>query len=147
MLRDWQISGTTTAYTGPPFTPKVANYDITTGGAARPNRIAKGAFANPMPDQWFDRTAFPVVPLGAFQFGESGRNILDGPGTFSLNAGLSRRFRFGETRAAQFRCEAFNLTNHTNFGLPQTDVDVLNGATISSAKAPRQMQMAVRVEF
>ncbi len=39
-LREWQLSGTTTAYTGPPFTPKVANYDITTGGAARPDRIA-----------------------------------------------------------------------------------------------------------
>jgi hypothetical protein len=147
LLRDWQVSGTTTAYTGPPFTPKVANYSITTGGAARPNRIAAGTLANPTVDQWFDRTAFPVVPLGAFQFGTSGRNILDGPGTFSLNAGLSRRFRFGETRAVQFRCEAFNLTNHTNLGLPQTDVDVLNGATISTAKSPRQMQMGLRVEF
>jgi hypothetical protein len=80
-------------------------------------------------------------------FGTSGRNILDGPGTFSLNVGLSRRFRFGETRAIQFRGEAFNLTNHTNLGLPQTQVDVLNGATISTAKAPRQLQMGLRVEF
>jgi hypothetical protein len=147
LLRDWQVSGTTTAYTGPPFTPKVANYDITTGGAARPNRIGKGALDNPTPDQWFDRTAFPVVPVGAFQFGTAGRNILDGPGTFNLNAGLSRRVRFAETRAVQFRCEAFNLTNHTNLGLPQTQVDVLNGATISTAKTPRQMQMGLRVEF
>ena len=146
-LRDWQLSGTTTAYTGPPFTPKVANYDITTGGAARPNRIASGILADPTPDQWFNRSAFPTVPVGAFQFGTSGRNILDGPGSFSLNAGLSRRFRFTETKALQFRCEAFNLTNRTSFGLPQTNVDVLNGATISTAKAPRQMQMGLRLEF
>ena len=66
---------------------------------------------------------------------------------FSLNVGVSRRFRFGETRAVQFRCESFNLTNRTNFGLPQTHVDVLNGATISTAKSPRQMQVALRVEF
>jgi hypothetical protein len=46
VLRDWQLSGTATAYTGPPFTPKVANYDITTGGAARPNRVAKGTLAD-----------------------------------------------------------------------------------------------------
>jgi hypothetical protein len=147
LLRDWQLSGTTTAYTGPPFTSKVANFDITTGGAARPNRIANGSLPDPTPDQWFNRTAFPPVPLGAFQFGTSGRNILDAPGTFSLNAGLSRRFRFSEVRALQFRCEAFNLTNHTSFGLPQTQVDVLNGATISSAKSPRQMQLALRLEF
>jgi hypothetical protein len=98
-------------------------------------------------DQRFDRTAFPPVPLKPFQFGNSGRNILDGPGTFSLNVGLSRRFRFAETRAFQFRCESFNLTNHTNLGLPQTDVDVLSGASISTAKAPRQMQMGLRREF
>jgi hypothetical protein len=147
LLRDWQVAGTSTAYTGPPYTPKVANFDITTGGAGRPDRIAKGTLPNPSPDQWFDRTAFPVVPLGAFRYGDSGRNILDGPGTFSLNTSLSRRFRLGEQRAVQFRWEAFNVTNHTSLGLPQTQVDVLNGATISSAKAPRQMQLALRVEF
>ena len=147
LLRGWQLSGTTTAYTGPPFTPKVANFDITTGGAGRPNRIAKGTLPYPSPDQWFDRTAFPVVPVGAFQYGNSGRNVLDGPGTFALNTSLSRRFRLAETKAVQIRWESFNITNHTSLGLPQTQVDVLNGATISSAKAPRQMQFALRLEF
>jgi outer membrane receptor protein involved in Fe transport len=146
-LRDWQISGTTTAYTGPPFTPKVANFDATTGGAARPDRIAKGTLPDPSPDQWFDRTAFPPVPVGAFHFGDSGRNILDGPGTFALNVGLSRRFRLDEMRALQFRGESFNLTNRVSFGLPQTDVDVLNGATISSAKTARVFQLGLRFEF
>jgi hypothetical protein len=72
---------------------------------------------------------------------------LDGPGTFALNTSLSRRFRLAETKAVQFRWESFNITNHTSLGLPQTQVDVLNGATISSAKAPRQMQFALRLEF
>ncbi len=147
VLRDWQISGTPTLYSGTPFTPKVANYDVTTGGAARPDRIAKGALSNPTPDRWFDRTAFPPVPVGGFHFGGSGRNILDGPGTISLNTAVSRRFRFSESRALQFRWEAFNLTNRPNFLLPQTQVDVLNGATISQAKAPRLMQLALRLEF
>jgi Carboxypeptidase regulatory-like domain/TonB-dependent Receptor Plug Domain/TonB dependent receptor len=147
LLRNWQISGTATAYTGPPITPKVANYDVTTGGAARPDRIATGTLADPTPDQWFDRTAFPPVPVGAFHFGSSGRNILDGPGTASLNASLSRRFRFSESRALQFRWESFNLINRANFNLPQTQVDVISGATISAAKAPRQMQLGLRLEF
>jgi hypothetical protein len=125
----------------------VANYDVTTGGAARPDRIAKGTLPNPTPDQWFDRTAFPVVPVGAFHFGSSGRNILDGPGTFSLNVGLSRRFRFSESKALQFRCESFNVTNRTSFNLPTPQVDVLNGASISAAKSPRQMQLGMRLEF
>jgi hypothetical protein len=147
LLRNWQISGTTTAYTGPPITPKVANFDVTTGGAARPDRIATGTLPNPTPDQWFDRTAFPPVPVGAFHFGNSGRNILDGPGTVSLNSSLSRRFRLSESRALQFRWESFNLINRANFNLPQTQVDVISGATISAAKAPRQMQLGLRLEF
>ena len=147
VLRDWQISGAATAYTGLPFTPQVANYDITVGGAARPNRIGSGKLADPTPDQWFDRTAFPVVPVGAFQYGTSGRNIIDGPGTFVLNVGLSRRYRFTEIKALQFRCESFNLTNRANFGLPNPQVDVVSGGTVTTAKPPRQMQMGLRLEF
>jgi hypothetical protein len=145
--RNWQLSGTATAYTGAPFTPKVANYDVTTGGAARPDRIGKGTLSDATPDHWFDRTAFVPVPVGAFHFGSSGRNILDGPGTAALNLGLSRRFRFTESKALQFRWEAFNVTNRVNFNLPQTQVDVINAATINAAKAPRQMQLALRLEF
>jgi outer membrane receptor protein involved in Fe transport len=147
LLRDWQLSGTSTAYTGPPITPKVANYDVSTGGAARPNRTAKGTLASPSPDEWFDRSAFPPVPLGAFRYGNSGRNILDGPGRLSLNVGLSRRFRFSESKALQFRWETFNLTNRTNFNLPQTNVDVPDAAAISAAKVPRQIQFGLRLEF
>jgi hypothetical protein len=147
LARDWQIAGTTTAYTGAPFTPKVANYDVTTGGAARPDRVTKGTLDNPTPDQWFNRGAFPVVPVGASRFGDSGRNVLDGPGTAGLNLSLSRRFKLGESRAVQFRWESFNVLNHANFNMPQTQVDVLSGATINAAKAPRQMQLGLRVEF
>jgi hypothetical protein len=120
---------------------------VTTGGAARPDRIAKGTLSDPTPDAWFDRSAFVPVPVGAFHFGSSGRNILDGPGTAALNLGLSRRFRFTESKALQFRWEAFNVTNRVNFNLPQTQVDVINAATINAAKAPRQMQLALRLEF
>ena len=147
LLRDWQISGTTNTYTGLPLNPQVANYDITVGGAARPDRIANGTLANPTPDQWFDRTAFPVVPVGAFRFGTSGRNVISGPGTFVLNTGLSRRFRFTEHRALQFRGEAFNIANRANFGLPNPQVDVLSGASITTAKNPRLIQLALRLEF
>ena len=147
LLKNWQISGNAVAYTGPPFTPKLANFDITTGGAARPDRIATGTLANPSPDAWFDRAAFPAVPLKAFRYGSSGRNILDGPRTFTLNTGLSRTFRYREALAAQLRVEVFNVTNHTNLNLPLTQVDTLSGATITAAKNPRQMQVALRLSF
>ena len=147
LLRDWQISGTSTIYTGPPFTPKVANFNYTNGEASRPDRIAKGALANPSVDQWFDRTVFPVVPLGSYRFGSSGRNILDGPGAININTSLSRRLRFRENRSVQFRADTFNLPNHPNFNLPENKVDIISGGSISRAKNNRVLQLALRLEF
>ena len=147
LVRGWQLSGTTRAYTGAPFTPKVANYSLDLGDAVRPDRIAKGQLEASSADMWFDRSAFPVVPRGSFRFGGSGRNILDGPGTFTLDTSLSRRFAIDESRAFQLRLETFNLTNHTNLNLPETKVDVLNGGVITRAKTSRVFQLGLRFEF
>ncbi len=147
LLRDWQISGTSTIYTGPPFTPKVANFSYTNGEASRPDRIAKGSLDSPSVDQWFDRTVFPVVPVGSYRFGNSGRNILDGPGAVNINTSLSRRVRFRENRSVQFRADTFNLPNHPNFNLPENKVDIISGGSISRAKNNRTLQLALRLEF
>ncbi|MBL8217655.1 MAG: TonB-dependent receptor [Bryobacterales bacterium] len=147
VARNWQLAGTSTIYTGPPFTPKVANFNFVNGEASRPDRLAKGSLANPTVDQWFDRTVFPVVPVGSFRFGTSGRNILDGPGTFNVNASLSRRFRIDEERLFQFRLETFNTPNHPNFNLPENRVDIISGGTISRVKNNRNLQLGLRFEF
>jgi len=147
VLRHWQFAGTSTAYTGPPFTPRIANFNYTNGEASRPDRTSKGATGSPGVEQWFDRTAFPVVPAQSFRFGSSGRNILDGPGTIQVNASVSRRFRVAERSTAQFRLETFNLPNRPNFNLPENRMDILSGGTISRAKANRTLQLALRLEF
>ena len=146
-LKNWQISGTSTIYSGPPFTPRVANFNYTNGEASRPDRIRTGSLEGASIDQWFDRTAFPVVPLGAYRFGSSGRNVLDGPGTFVVNASLSRKFRFTESIALQLRGESFNLPNHPNFNLPENRVDIISGGTITRAKNNRNFQLGARLEF
>jgi len=146
-IRNWQLAGTSRAYTGPPFTLKLANYSLDSGEAIRPDRIANGALENPTPDAWYDRSAFVAVPPGSYRFGSSGRNVLDGPGFFTFDSSLSRRFRTTETTAVQLRAEVFNLSNRANFSLPQTQVDVLNSAVISQAKAPRIYQLGLRLEF
>ncbi len=147
LLKDWQLSGTSTIYTGPPFTPRVANFNYTNGEASRPDRIGKGALPNPAIDQWFDRTMFPVVPLGSYRFGNSGRNILDGPGTFVVNMSVSRRITLRESMALQLRLESFNMPNHLNFNLPENRVDIISGGTITRAKNNRNFQLGAKLEF
>lgn len=147
LVKDWQLAGTSTIYSGQPFTPRVATVNYTLGEATRPDRIASGKLDNPTPDRWFDRSAFAVVPTGSYRFGNSGRNILDGPGTVIINTSLSRRFRFAESKAFQYRVEAFNLPNHPNFGLPENNVDTPTVGTIKRAKNSRNLQMSLRFEF
>ena len=147
LARDWQIAGTSTIYSGPPYTPKVANFNFTNGEASRPDRIRKGTLDNASIDQWFDRTAFPVVPVGAYRFGNSGRNILDGPGTFVVNLSVSRRIQIHEQSSLQLRVESFNTPNHPNFNLPENRVDIISGGTITRAKGNRNFQLGARLEF
>lgn len=117
------------------------------GEANRPDRIAKGSVSDPSPERWFDLAAFPVVPTGAYRFGNSGRNILDGPGQIGVNLSLLKRFPIRDRSYLQFRWEVFNAINHTNFRLPERFVDAPNAATIIEAGSARTMQIALRFVF
>jgi hypothetical protein len=147
LLRRWQVSTNTRLYTGQPFTPRVANSNLTLGEANRPDRIGKGTLPDPSVAQWFDLSAFPAVPRGAFRFGDSGRNILDGPGNITVNAALIRSFRVADRVNLYFRCEAINALNHPNFGLPVNYVDVRNAGEILSADAGRVIQFGFRLQY
>jgi hypothetical protein len=96
---------------------------------------------------WFDLAAFRIVPDSAFRFGSSGRNILDGPGSVVVNLSLSKQFQLGERGKLQFRWEVFNAGNHTNFYLPNVNIDEPTAGVITRAKDARVMQFGVRYQF
>jgi hypothetical protein len=146
-LRGWQLAGTGIAHTGPPFTPTNSNANLAIGEASRPNRVCKGNVPNPTPTHWFNASCFPVVPDGSYVFGNSGRDILDGPGQIAINVSFSRNFAIRERSNLQFRWETFNVLNHPNFPLPVATVNTANAGTIQSAADPRTMQGALRLTF
>jgi len=59
-----------------------------------------------------------LVPPAAGTFGNLGRNVFRGTGFTNLDLSLSKTWKFKERLNAQFRAEAFNLTNHPNFANP-----------------------------
>ena len=69
------------------------------------------------------------MPAGTF--GNAGRNVLRGPGWFTLDLSLQRRIVITNALAATLRYDVFNATNHTNFGNPNADVTAGNRATIT----------------
>ena len=48
---------------------------------------------------------------------------------------------------AQFRAEFFNLLNHTNFNLPDNFLGDSTFGQITSAQAPRRLQLALKFLF
>jgi hypothetical protein len=96
--------------------------------------------------QWVSATAFqrldPVADAG--QFGNEGRNSVDGPAYGSLDASLDKSFVLKEKTKIQFRAEAFNVTNHVNLIPPVFDMNSPAFGQITEAQAPRVLQFALK---
>ena len=150
----WQTNGVWTFQSGRPFTVSLlsdldrSNTGRTSygfGANDRPNRLASGALSNPSPDRWFDTSAFALQPFGSF--GNSGRNILDGPGLATLNLSLVKNTPLSDRATLQFRAEAFNALNRANFDLPDATFGSGTFGRVLSAGAPRHIQLGLKLLF
>lgn len=119
----WQLSGVTQASTGSPFTPTFsvqgANNQNFTGSNTEAARIGvvKGCDPYTHLDDPFNRlnaSCFFVPSLGS-QGLESGINYLYGPGLINFDMSVQKEFAIKERVRFQFRLDAFNVFNHTNF--------------------------------
>jgi hypothetical protein len=91
------------------------------------------------------RDAYGFKP---FVYGNSGRNILDGPGTANLNLAMMKNFRVGEQKNVQFRLESFNALNHPNFGVPNNQFNASTAGLITEmAQGPRLFQAGLKFQF
>lgn len=95
--------------------------------------------------EYFNTALF--VPNAVGTFGNTGRNILRGPGYFNMDFGLIKDTRLTERTTLQFRAEFFNLFNNVNFGQPDNSVADSTVGQITSARDPRILQFALKVLF
>ena len=141
----WRLGGIAQFQTGSPFTPTMEANPTDTDYATRPNRVASGSLANKSIRHYFDVAAFQVPAAG--QIGNSGRNILRGPGFDDWDLSLLKDFHFTERLYAEFRAEAFNTFNHPRFYNPTTDIQSPVAGQILKAGDPRQLQVALKIYF
>jgi hypothetical protein len=93
-----------------------------------------------------DNVVIPTDP--SRPFGNAGRNVATRPGLFQMDLALAKSFPlWREGTALQFRIEAFNLTNKTNFGNPQINRSNAAFGTIRQTFPARQVQFALRLIF
>jgi hypothetical protein len=95
-----------------------------------------------------------VHPLtGTSEFGPwpadmTKRNAFRGPGVWNLDLGLSKRVRFNDKYAVQFRVEAYNFFNHANMYAQTSITDVSSYDKIYGYKdGNRRVQLGLKFEF
>jgi hypothetical protein len=125
-LGGWEISGITSFQSGAPNSVSVPS-DVARIGVSSSRASLSGdpnlAASDRTLARWFNTEAF-LAPEKMIQgqFGNSGRNILIGPGFTQWDVALMKNVRFRERANLQFRAESFNVWNHASFTAINTTV-------------------------
>ena len=145
----WNVQGIGVFQDGPWISVFLPGDALDTGSALSqwPNRIADPNLEDSSRTvaRWFDTAAF-ARPTGLV-YGNAGRAPVEGPGVMNLDFSLQRDFRFTESQRLQLRFDAFNITNHPNFGLPGQNFGTASFGVIGNALDPRILQLGIKYYF
>jgi hypothetical protein len=193
LFSDWSLSGITLFQTGTPFS--VVSNGSVTNGVSRPDNagLLIGDSADSYPDRAttggclrlprqepISGTFGPLLenpcefqaPRGLTQ-GNAGRNSMNNPGRTNLDVAMLRTFKTWKETDIQFRAEAFNVLNHTQFVIYDPNKGNTSSNTVScygdvttgysagagscesangflrpiEAHRPRTMQFGLKLEF
>jgi hypothetical protein len=76
-----------------------------------------------------------VAPRG-LTFGNAGRNFLNNPRRTNFDVSLLKHFKVTESGVLEFRLEAFNVFNHTEFRIYNSELGNTGSNTISCYGGP-----------
>lgn len=148
----WKLASIVTVQTGTPYsvltdaTPFVqarADYNPAQPGCD-PN--LSGSALDRL-GQYFNTSCF-VPATAAGEFGNTGRNILYGPGQKDVDIAVLKDFAVSERSSLEFRSEFFNALNNVNFANPVNLLSNANvGAILATTTGPRAMQFALKFSF
>jgi hypothetical protein len=145
----WSLGVLGTAQSGAPFT---VTAQTNTTNAFSAGGLRADVIGNPeLPasertlTRWFNTEAF--AQPAPFRFGNSGRGIMRGDGIIRFDLLIGKHIALGGQRTLQLRAELFNVFNHTDFGLPGHAFGGPGFGIVSSARAPRTMQLGVRFAY
>jgi hypothetical protein len=152
ILGGWHLGGIFTLHSGFYFSPLMGYDPSNTGsiGLLRTDRTCNGNLPSGQRsiNNWFDTSCFPL-PTG-YAFGNSGKNVLLGPGGVTSDTALRKMFAITEHQALEFRAEFFNVFNHAVFAQPDpyiTDGPGATGVITSTVLPQREIQFALKLHF
>ena len=147
VLKDWNLMGGLSASSGTPLTARVLGNqaDAAGTGATGAGRADATGLPIDMGSEFFNLAAFRVPLSGTY--GNSSRNIIDGPNRLNLNLSLGRQFRLKERKSLEFRMESNNFINHVNYTNLGTVVNAINYGLPTATGQMRTMQGTLRFRF
>ncbi len=151
LINDWQINGIFGAFSGSPFTVTADGTTLNT-----PGNLQTADLVGPVVKigeigangHYYDPAAW-AQPEGV-RFGTTRPNQFRGPGGWNLDLSVFRSFRLTGTHRIEARAEASNVTNKTNFGNPNSNLqstDFMRIFGLYGSYAERQIRFAVRYSF
>jgi hypothetical protein len=158
VIGGWKIAWVAMMQTGQFFSPSFSGSDPsntnTSGGL--PDRICNGNLPSGERalGRWFDASCFVAPPPG--RFGNSGVNILEGPGLHSHNVSITKRFPLTERLHLSYMATMSNVFNHPNFEIPAANISVpgqvgvittQHGRFRAERSGARFIDMRLRLEF
>ena len=155
VLGGWEYSGIVGISTGTPFS---VGYSTDNAGVAagvgsgsradlvgNPNDVSRVG-APDLGPLWYNPAAF-AAPRG-LTFGNSGRDSLRNPRRTNFDMALFKHFPIKESVAMEFRAEAFNVFNHTEWnGFASTTQTDSNFLYINGVHNARILQLALKFIF
>jgi hypothetical protein len=149
----WRLSGIYRKSSGAPLTLLLGSDRALNGlEGSNPNQRPGLLMDNPFGDRsagplkrYLNPAAFAQPDLGTL--GNTGRNSIQGPGTWALDLSLSRTFNFRERQRLEFRVEAYNVTNSFRPGQPNATLNNANFGVIRTSLDPRILQFALKYAF
>jgi hypothetical protein len=151
VVKNWQVNGIYSAFSGLPFTIGGNNTQLLASGAGSITANQTGdvkVINDPSRDvKWIDTSIF-TNPSGS-EWGNSGRNAFRGPSVWNLDLSLFRNIPIGRYRV-EFRAQASNVLNHTRYNNPDTGINsptFMQFVSQGSYDANRVIQLGLRFQF
>lgn len=159
-LGGWQFAGIMTSQSADPFSVVDGIFGDSAGVAD--GITNNGSYADRIGDPHATPDASCAVPFTkghalfncaayaqpqGLTFGDSGRNSLNLPHRTNLDTSVYKIFKPTEKLQLQFRAEAFNVFNHTQWNGVNNFVGAQNFLYPTGAHMPRVLQFALRITF
>ncbi|MGA2987680.1 MAG: TonB-dependent receptor [Terriglobia bacterium] len=142
-LGGWRYSGLSTIESG--FSQNPGLSVAHPGLSNRPNRVSGSVVGPKTVKEWFNTGAFAAPAAG--YFGSAAPGSIYGPGLVDFDMAIYKDFSINERHKVEFRAEAFNVFNHTNFNAVGTSFGSGTYGELTSARDPRVFEFALRYQF